>query len=190
MKPAFSIEVGRRILLTAVFILLTAMLVLIYLHPAEEAHDSAPGAYEQETYDRWASQVEVLLKQHEWDKAKNLALKILHSFPDDLFAQRILVRILSEKGQPEKAENICRQIIYKNPEAALSRNNLAVLLYPARKDEAVIEISIALKLMPEHPVIKYNHCKITGTPIPADEEFPEPSEDLLIVTAAPNGEKP
>ena len=156
MKPPLSIEVGRRWLLTILFILLTTMLVLIYMHPAKQESSDKISDYEQKTYSKWYEQLETLLRRQEWDKAKNLAIKILHSSPDNLFARRAMIRIHSAKGELAQAENLCRQVIFKNPEAALTRSNLAVLLYSNRPDEAKIEISIALKLMPEHPVIKYN----------------------------------
>lgn len=189
MKKIFSAETGRYWMLTACFILLAATLALIYLHPENQKKDFKTGDYENNTLDKWYSQAEFLLKRGDWDQAKNLALKILLSFPDDLFATRVMIRVCVEKGDLKEAENICRKIIYKNPEAALTRNNLAVILYLMNRPEAVNEIAIALRLMSEHPVIKYNFSKITGKVLPGMEDISDTPPDLLIVKTASNGEK-
>ena len=189
MKRQFSIEAGRRWLLVILFVLLATMLVLIYLHPSVRNNNRQSGDYEQKIYNKWYFQAELLLKRGEWDNAANLALKILHSSPDDLFAQRVMICALAGKGSIEKAKELCRKVIFKNPEAAFCRNNLAVLLYPKEKSQAAAEISAAFRLMPEHPVIKYNFYQITGTSMPDDVKFPDASPDLLVVRTAPNGEK-
>ena len=54
--------------------------------------------------------------------------------------------------------------------------------------DAANEISLALRLMSEHPVIKYNYSRITGNPLPETEKAPGTSQDLLIVNPASNGD--
>ena len=112
MKKPFSTESGRYWMLTVCFILLAATLVLIYLHPEKQKKDFKTGNYESETLDKWYSQAEFLLKRGDWDQAKHLALKILVSFPEDLFANRVMIRASVEKGELKEAENICKKIIY------------------------------------------------------------------------------
>ena len=187
MKKIFSAEAGRYGLLIICFLLLAATLFLIYQHPSDRVKNLKTDDYEKDTLDKWYSQAEFLLKRGDWDQAKNLALKILLSSPENLFAQRIMVRVYLEKGDLKKAEELCRKIIYKNPEAALSRNNLAVILHTTHHPDAANEISLALHLMSEHPVIKYNYSKITRNPLPETEKVPEVSQDLLIVKPVSDG---
>ena len=188
MKKLFQVEAGRYWLLITCFLLLAATLFLIYQHPSDRVKDLKTDDYEKNTLDKWYSQAEFLLKRGDWDQAKNLALKISLSSPENLFAQRVMVRVYVEKGNLEKAAELCREVIYKNPEAALSRNNLAVILHIMHHPDAANEISLALRLMSEHPVIKYNYSRITGNPLPETEKAPGTSQDLLIVNPASNGD--
>ena len=189
MKQTLSIDAGRRWLLTILFILLTIMLVLIYMHPADKVTSRKNSDYEQNTYEQWYAQTKHMLNRGEWDKARNLAVKILQSSPDDLFARRTMAKTSFEQGDKKQAEAICRNIIFKNPEAALTRSNLAVLLYPEQLEEARREIEISRQLIPEHPVVKYNYSLIHGEKLPEEELFPENFPELLIVNAAQNGDK-
>ena len=189
MNRTLSIEAGRRWLLTILFVLLTTMLVLIYMHPNERVNSRKDNSYEQNIYDKWYSQTRYMLNQNEWEKAKNLAVKILQNSPDDLFAHRTMAKICVETGKLKQAEDICRKVIFKNPEAALSRSNLAALLYSKSLEEAKKEIAISRQLMPEHPVVKYNYSVIHGEKLPDEELFPEEFPELLIAKAAPNGDR-
>ncbi len=189
MKHTLSIEAGRRWLLTILFVLLTTMLVLIYMHPSDKVNSRKNSDYEKKTYDEWYSQTQYMLKRAEWEKAKNLAVKILQSSPDDLFAHRTMAKTCVETGKLKQAEDICRKVIFKNPEAALTRSNLAALLYPIRLEEAKKEIAISRQLMPEHPVVKYNYSVIHGEQLPDEELFPDDFPELLIVKAAQNGDR-
>ena len=185
----FSNDAGRYLILLACFILLAATLALIYLHKGKRRTDLKNSEYEKNILDKWYSQAEFLLKRGDWEQAKNLALKISLSFPDDFFAQRVMVRVHVAKGELKSAENICRKVIFKNPEAALTRNNLAVILHLMHHADAANEIATALYLMSEHPVIKYNYSKITGKHLTGIEEVTDVPQDLLIVNPEKKGDR-
>ncbi len=189
MRQTLSIEAGRRWLLTILFVLLTTMLVLIYTHPADRVNGRKDGDYEQQIYEEWYAQTKYMLNQGDWDTAKNLSVKILQNSPDDLFAHRAMAKICVEKGDLKQAEIICRKVIFKNPEAALTRSNLAALIYPRQPEEAKKEIAISRKLMPEHPIVKYNYSVIHEENFPDEELFPDEFPELLIVKPVQNGDK-
>ena len=157
MSKAFSDRHGRMLILITVFILLTGMIVLIYTHPDKKRDNSASkSSYEQNIQGIWHEQIAQLILQKDWYNARLAAGKVLHSIPDDLFAKRILVRVAAEEKKLAQALKMSRDILFYHPEDAGSRNNLAVLQLASAPAEAAKEISIALQLQPDNPVIRRN----------------------------------
>lgn len=184
---------GRMLLLITVLILLAGMIVLVYTHPDKKQLPQSKGSnYEQNIRDIWYKQLSQLVSGNDFHNAKLAANKILHSIPEDLFARRVLVKIAAEEKNYDSAMQLCRDILLKNPEDPLTRNNLAVLhFFTSAPNDAKTEIAIAASLAPEHPVIDYNRKLLTGsdTPksLPALLEIPS---DLLIIPLPQTGVAP
>ena len=179
MKQSSSFAKERILLLTTGFILLAATITLTYLRPQKTASDvSELALYEDSIKQEWYTQTRTLLSQANWQAAKICANKILVNFPNDVFARRALVRVAVEQNKTGIAESLCRQLIKETPEDAVSRSNLAVILYSVSLREAHDAINTARQLMPEHPAIKYNHQyiddMISGKPLSV-----RPIEDAL-----------
>ena len=157
MSKAFNFQHGRMLILITVFILLTGMIVLIYSHPDKKRDNSvSKSTYEQNIRELWHEQIAQLISQNDWHNARLAAGKVLHSIPDDLLAKRFLVRIAAEEKKFAQALKMSRDILFYHPEDAGSRNNLAVLLMPSAPEEAAREITLALQLQPDNPVIRRN----------------------------------
>lgn len=171
MSNSIDHQRGRLFLLTSVFILLAGMIVLVYTHPDKKAAPKEKiSSYEHNIRDIWYKQTSQLVDRRDFHNAKLAANKILQSLPEDIFAQRVLVRIAWEENDLKTALRMCRKILLKNPEDAFSRNNLAVLLFPDSPADARREIAIAVSLLPDDPVIAFNQKQI----IPASGNVPAP----------------
>ena len=193
MSKVLDSQRGRLLLLITVFILLAAMIVLVYTHPdKKQLLKSKNSNYEQSIREEWYQQLSQLVARNDFHNAKLTAHKILHSLPGDLFAKRVLAKIAAEEKNYEQALRLCRDILLKNPEDALSRNNLAVLYYlTSALPEAKQEISVAASLAPDHPVIDYNRLRLLqDNPASAPQVPAEISSDLLIIPSKPTGVAP
>ena len=153
----FNYEKGRFILLICSLLLLSATVALVYTYPGDnDSPSDEGGAFVRKVREEWYRQSAEMFAQRDFAGAGNLAGRILRDDPEDIFAGHILAAIEVEKNLPDKAAAIYEKILYLNPDSAVTRNNLAVVLALSDPVRAEKELLTALRLAPEHPAVIRN----------------------------------
>jgi tetratricopeptide (TPR) repeat protein len=91
-----------------------------------------------------------LIGAHDPSGAEDALQLLLDKSPDDPLALNLLGLVRMEQKQPEQAEALFRRAIEKGPHLAGPHVNLAMLYGAARAEDAIKELSEALKLAPDH----------------------------------------
>ena len=152
---------NRYILLVTIFLLLVVTLVLVYTHPDKKKRVQQPASvYETDTVSKWHSQLTTLLQQQDYATAELLAKNILRSVPDDIFARRVQICCRLAQNDNAGAIEMCKKILLHAPGDAITRNNLAVLLYSTSPQDAANSAATALELAPENPAVRNNNIHI------------------------------
>ena len=152
---------NRYILLVTIFLLLVVTLVLVYTHPDKKKRPlHQDSTYETDTLYKWHTQLTRLLQQQDYPTAELLAKNILLSTPDDIFAQRVQICCRLARNDRKGAIEMCQKILLSFPGDAITRNNLAVLLYATSPQEAANAAATALELAPENPAVRSNAIHI------------------------------
>jgi Flp pilus assembly protein TadD len=91
-----------------------------------------------------------LIGAHDASGAEEALQRLLEKSPDDPLALNLMGLVRLEQKQQEQAEALFRRAIEKGPHLAGPHVNLAMLYGAARPEDAIAELSKALKLAPDH----------------------------------------
>lgn len=160
MKSSVKYHRDRYVILVTLLLLLVISVALIYTHPdKKKAPTMSPvSEYEQNTIEKWHTQLRELLTRQDYVNAELLAKNIRRTLPDDIFSKRAMVCCMLAKNDSAGALKQCRTILLSHPDDAITINNLAILLFAEGKNaEAAKAVNTALELYPDHPAIRHNH---------------------------------